>query len=273
MRLSDCGSRHDSPALAVASLRPLLLLVLLSACGCTEVRTTSQEFTPAPEPTQIPMHVVEDASRRSGGAIDTPAAPAQPQVLQPSVAAQPLVPQPPVAVQPKAPQPSVAAQPLVPQPPVAVQPKAPQPPVAVRPKVSQPPAAVQPRPPPRAVATGPAVVLGALTTRSDDTDVRPVRETIAERISSSGKLRLVDAPEEEFAKNTPRPDLARRGIKFIVKGAVTYGKASGQTTVFLRVVDTSTGHVAVVASGREADPAKAGRAAATTMLEKLGGRL
>jgi len=128
-------------------------------------------------------------------------------------------------------------------------------------------------------ASGLSVVLGPINSENVGASVgtngdagQRIREVIAQRITAQSGITLVDAPEERFADDSPRPDLARKGIKLVVKGVASYNEKAGQTTVFLRAVKTSTGKVSAVASGRAVSADEAAGQAATRLVEKLKGR-
>jgi TolB-like protein len=96
-----------------------------------------------------------------------------------------------------------------------------------------------------------------------------LREAIARELTSNRDIQLIDAPEERYKNDSPRPDLARRGIRYVVKGVASFSQKSGKTTVFLRAVNTSSGEVAAVASGRHTDPNQAAGDAARGLMQKL----
>lgn len=98
-----------------------------------------------------------------------------------------------------------------------------------------------------------------------------IREAIAQELTLEKKLVLIDAPQERFKNDSPRPDLASRGIRYVIKGVATYNKQSGYTTVFLRAVRTSNGKVKAVASARNKNKQQAAAQAARILLERLEG--
>ncbi|WP_022668974.1 hypothetical protein [Desulfospira joergensenii] len=98
-----------------------------------------------------------------------------------------------------------------------------------------------------------------------------IRETISQKLTGSKEISLFDAPEERFIDDSPRPDLSRRGVKFVVKGVASTGSDSNETTVFLRAVDTMTGKVAMVASARHESQNQAAEEAAQRLLTKITG--
>lgn len=98
-----------------------------------------------------------------------------------------------------------------------------------------------------------------------------IRETISQKLTASKEVSLFDAPEERFIDDSPRLDLSRRGVKFVIKGVASTGSDSGETTVFLRAVDTMTGKVAMVASARHPSRNQAAADAAQRLLKKITG--
>ena len=98
-----------------------------------------------------------------------------------------------------------------------------------------------------------------------------IRGVIARQITAHGWITLIDAPKERFIDDSPRPDLARRGIKYVIKGIASYSKNSGNTTVFLHVVDTGTGKVTMVGSGRAKTSDDAATQATKRILKKMEG--
>ena len=96
-----------------------------------------------------------------------------------------------------------------------------------------------------------------------------LREAIAHELTSTRDIQLIDAPEERYKNDSPRPDLARRGIRYVVKGVASFSPKSGQTTVFLRAVNTGNGEVEAVASGRNAEENRAAGDAARRLKKKL----
>lgn len=96
-----------------------------------------------------------------------------------------------------------------------------------------------------------------------------IREIITGVFTRGGKVIVVDAPEERYKNDFPRPDLAARGIRYVVKGVVSFNKASGQNTVFLRAVRTSTGKVKAVASARHTEKDQAAHQAAGILMKRL----
>lgn len=98
-----------------------------------------------------------------------------------------------------------------------------------------------------------------------------IRDVIARRISLHKNITMLDSPGERLFNDSTRPDLARRGIKLVIKGVASYNKSSGETTVFLRGVETATGKISIAASGRAGSPDLAAAQAANRLLEKLKG--
>ncbi len=109
--------------------------------------------------------------------------------------------------------------------------------------------------------------LGNMGGRSRDAGQR-IREVISQKIALTD-ITLVDAPEERFINDSPRPDLARKGVKYVIKGIAGYSSDSDENTVFLRVVATKTGKVQMVASARAAGSDEAAARATVNLLEKL----
>ncbi len=77
-----------------------------------------------------------------------------------------------------------------------------------------------------------------------------VREVIIQNINDRDGIDIVDAPEERYIADAPRTDLSSRGIGYVIKGTLRSGISSGHTSIFLRMVDTSTGKVSFTAAGR-----------------------
>jgi hypothetical protein len=98
-----------------------------------------------------------------------------------------------------------------------------------------------------------------------------IRETISQRLTAENSVTLFDAPQERFIDDSPRPDLARRGVRFVVKGVVSSSTVSREITVFLRAVNTASGKVAMVASARDASRNQAAVEAADRLIKKLTG--
>jgi hypothetical protein len=98
-----------------------------------------------------------------------------------------------------------------------------------------------------------------------------IRETISQRLTAENSVTLFDAPQERFIDDSPRPDLARRGVRFVVKGVVSSSTVSREITVFLRAVNTASGKVAMVASARDASRNQAAVEAADRLIRKLTG--
>ncbi|MFZ7112980.1 MAG: hypothetical protein ACOWYE_14950 [Desulfatiglandales bacterium] len=98
-----------------------------------------------------------------------------------------------------------------------------------------------------------------------------IREVISRRLTASGRITLLDAPEERFIDDSPRPDLARKGVKHVIKGIASCGSDKDEVTVFLRAVDTMTGRVAMVASARSRSRDAAADEATGRLLTKMAG--
>ena len=128
-------------------------------------------------------------------------------------------------------------------------------------------------PPETGMPTQLSLVLGPLTNENMGSDNpnanQSLRETIAHEFTANHDLILVDAPEERYKNDSPRPDLASRGIRYVVKGVVSHSQKSGNTTVFLRAVYTINGKVKAVASGRHQEDNQAAGEAARSLLKKL----
>ena len=98
-----------------------------------------------------------------------------------------------------------------------------------------------------------------------------IRSVVAQTLAQDPEMSLVDAPKERFLNDSPRPDLWNKGVVMVVKGTMSFNKASHTATVFLRAVNTQSGKVMAVGSGRSADPDKAATQAAGRLLNKLKG--
>jgi len=98
-----------------------------------------------------------------------------------------------------------------------------------------------------------------------------IRETISQALTAGNAVTLFDAPEERFINDSPRPDLARKGVGFVIKGVVSSSTVSKEITVFLRAVNTSSGKVAMVASARHESRNRAAADATERLLQKLKG--
>ena len=83
----------------------------------------------------------------------------------------------------------------------------------------------------------------------------------------------MDAPLERLVDDSPRPDLARRGIRYVVKGTVHYEEDSEQVKVFLRAVETQTGNVAAAAAGAAPQVDAAAEQATERLVRNLARRL
>jgi hypothetical protein len=100
-----------------------------------------------------------------------------------------------------------------------------------------------------------------------------LRAAIEAALQADTRLSLVEAPSEGLSGDAPRPDLARKGIRYVVKGNVNYQQETSEVRVFLRAVDTGSGKIVDVASARGQDPLQVSREAARGLAGKLGGRL
>lgn len=98
-----------------------------------------------------------------------------------------------------------------------------------------------------------------------------IREIISQRLTASGRITLLDAPEERFIDDSPRPDLARKGIQYVVKGIASFNTDSSEVTVFLRAVETMSGKVVMVASARDRSRDSAAAEASDRLLNKMIG--
>jgi len=118
-----------------------------------------------------------------------------------------------------------------------------------------------------------SVVLGPVS--SDDAQKasgdagQRIREVISQELSSMDGLTLIDAPEERYKNDSPRPDLAAKGIRFVIKGTSSYNPESENTTVFLRIVATQSGKVSGVASGRGPTQDEAAKETTQRLIRKL----
>ncbi len=121
------------------------------------------------------------------------------------------------------------------------------------------------------------VVLGPVQAESVPPHVDPesgdageaVRDVIREGVTRSTSVALLDAPTEGHVDDAPRPDLARDGVRFVVKGTVRYPEKGEPVSVFLRAVDTTTGEVAAAASGRAPGPVAAAEQATARLVRNV----
>jgi len=128
---------------------------------------------------------------------------------------------------------------------------------------------------------GTALVLGPVVAEKVPPRLNPpsgdagsaVREVIGAGLAADPGLRLVDAPLERLVDDSPRPDLARRGVRYVVKGTVHYEEDSDQVKVFLRAVETKTGSVAAAASGAAPKVDAAAEQATERLVRNLARRL
>lgn len=128
------------------------------------------------------------------------------------------------------------------------------------------------------VSDGLTVVLGPVNTENlgnapgaTGDAGQSIREVISQRLTATAEMTLFDAPEERYINDSPRPDLARKGIKYVIKGVASHSAGSGAFTVFLRAVDTQSGKVARVASARNQSRDQAAKEAAADILAKITG--
>lgn len=98
-----------------------------------------------------------------------------------------------------------------------------------------------------------------------------IREAIAQELTSKNRMVLIDAPQERFRNDSPRPDLVNKGIAYVIKGVVSCNRANDHITVFLRAVCTSNGKIKAVASSRNRDREDAAAQAARILLQRLEG--
>ncbi len=130
------------------------------------------------------------------------------------------------------------------------------------------------------VSTGVVLVVGQVRAESVPPHVDPtggdagqaVRDVIREGVARSTQLSLRDAPREGQVEDTPRPDLADRGVRYVVKGTVRYPEEGGEVDVFLRAVDTRSGEVAAAASGRAHGPVAAAEQATARLVRHVSER-
>ncbi|MCP3986613.1 MAG: hypothetical protein GY723_19690 [bacterium] len=100
-----------------------------------------------------------------------------------------------------------------------------------------------------------------------------LRGVIGQRIASVGALSLHDAPEERLVDDSPRPDLARKGVRFVVKGTLKFSKEQGEVLVLLRAVETRSGKIVEFTSARGTEADAVARDAADRLAEKLAARI
>ena len=100
-----------------------------------------------------------------------------------------------------------------------------------------------------------------------------LRGVIGERIAAVGSLNLHDAPEERLVDDSPRPDLARKGVRFIVKGTLKFSKEQGEVLVLLRAVETRSGKIVEFTSARGTVADEVAREAASRLAVKLAARV
>lgn len=121
------------------------------------------------------------------------------------------------------------------------------------------------------------VVLGPVQAESVPPHVDPtsgdagnaVRDVIREGIARGTSVALLEAPAEGHVEDAPRPDLARDGVRYVVKGSVRYPEEGEPVSVFLRAVDTTTGQVAAAASGRAPGPVAAAEQATARLVRNV----
>ncbi|MCP5056653.1 MAG: hypothetical protein GY937_07985 [bacterium] len=100
-----------------------------------------------------------------------------------------------------------------------------------------------------------------------------LRGVIGERIAAAGTLNLHDAPGERLIDDSPRPDLARKGVRFIIKGTLKFSKEQGEVLVLLRAVETRSGKIVEFTSARGPVADEAAREAANRLAVKLAARV
>ncbi len=120
------------------------------------------------------------------------------------------------------------------------------------------------------------VVLGPINTeRMSDTGPistdagQIIREVIVQKFSEKERLTIVDAPEERYIEDSPRPDLAKRRIRLVIKGVTSQSSSAEKRTVFLRAVETASGKVFQVASSRADTLNDAAIQATNKLLDKI----
>lgn len=126
----------------------------------------------------------------------------------------------------------------------------------------------------------PKVVLGPVIAEEVPPNVDPVqgdagaalRSAISQQLGGPG-LVLLDLPEERFTSGSPRPDLARRGVRFVVKGTVRFTQQSSEASVYLQAIETQSGEIRAFASAKNAQAEVAAREAAGRLARDLRGRL
>lgn len=99
-----------------------------------------------------------------------------------------------------------------------------------------------------------------------------VRDVIREGMARSTRIALHEAPREGQIEDAPRPDLADRGVRYVVKGTVRYSEEGGPVDVFLRAVDTRSGEVAAAASGQASGPVAAAEQATARLVRNVSER-
>ena len=222
----------------------LFFLALVSVCGllfgCGPTKPpggqpSGKVYEPAEEPGQIPHPTLKSASNRYGGALQEQA------------------PQPEAAAAEEGDSPGMEAMNVTSREPA--QPS----------KPSQEKASATK--PVMRVVLGPVGTDGAQGAPGDAG--KRIREVISLQLSEVDKLTLIDAPEERSKNDSPRPDLAAKGIRYVVKGTSSYNPESENTTVFLRIVATQSGKVVGVASGRGPTQDEAARETTKRLIRKL----
>lgn len=141
------------------------------------------------------------------------------------------------------------------------------------------PGGARPGTPGAAMANG--VIIGPLRAEEVPPNLNPasgdaglaLRGVIGERIAAATELSLHDAPEERLIDDSPRPDLARKGVRFVVKGTVKFTKEKSEVLVLLRAVETRSGKVVEFTSARGTEPSATAREAASRLAAKLAARV
>ncbi|MDM8543724.1 hypothetical protein QUF90_21835 [Desulfococcaceae bacterium HSG9] len=96
-----------------------------------------------------------------------------------------------------------------------------------------------------------------------------IREIVAQSVNKHPRLTLIDAPKERFIDDSPRPDLAKRSIRYVLKGTASSSQTSGKINILLRMVATKNGEVAYMARGQSQNLDDAAIQAANRMINKI----
>ncbi len=120
------------------------------------------------------------------------------------------------------------------------------------------------------VVLGPVILEKSDSRGSDISDAgNRIREIISQGIATIENLSLLDSPEDRFNIDSPRPDLARKGVRLVIKGVSSVKQNGGLYKVFLRAVDTASGKVSIIVSGSHKDPDIAAEQASKRLVKKL----